>query len=67
MLQRKYVNLIARSIGRVNVLKQYRGVLVEEMLRWMRQDNPAMNVKSFRILSRTGELRDVQDNDTSDD
>ena len=67
MLQRKYVNLIARSIGRVNVSRAYRGQLVEEMLRWMRQDNPAMNVKSFRILSRTGELRDVQDNDTSDD
>lgn len=67
MLQRKYVDLIGRSIGRVNVSRQYRNLLVAEMLRWMRQDNPAMNVKSFRILTRTGELRDVQDNDTSDD
>ena len=36
------------------------------MLEWMLQDNPAMNVKAFRVLSRTepGVDYDIQDNDT---
>lgn len=66
MLARKYMYLIARSIGRGNTSRQYRGLVAQEMLNWMLQDNPAMNVKAFRVLSRTepGVNYDVQDNDT---
>ena len=69
MLARKYMYLIARSIGRPNTSRQYRGIVAQEMLDWMLQDNPAMNVKAFRILSRTdkGEDYDVQDNSPDTD
>lgn len=58
--------LIARAIGRPNTTRQQRGLIAQEMLRWMLEDNPAMNVKAFRVLSRTetGVDYDVQDNDT---
>ena len=67
MLARKYMYLIARSIGRPNTSRQYRGIVAQEMLDWMLQDNPAMNVKAFRVLSRTepGVDYDVQDNSTT--
>lgn len=66
MLARKYMYLIARAIGRPNTTRQQRGLIAQEMLRWMLEDNPAMNVKAFRVLSRTetGVDYDVQDNDT---
>ena len=66
MLARKYMYLIARAIGRPNTTRQQRGLIAQEMLRWMLEDNPSMNVKAFRVLSRTetGVDYDVQDNDT---
>ncbi len=69
MLARKYVYLIARALGRPNTSRQYRGIVAEEMLRWMLEDNPAMNVKAFRVLSRTekGVDYDLQDNSTDTD
>lgn len=64
MLPRKYVFLIARSIGNSKLTRAQRGHLAESMLKWLLQDNPAMNVKAFRIRSRTeiGVNYDLQDN-----
>ena len=69
MLQRKYMYLIARAIGRPNTSRQYRGLVAQEMLNWMLEDNPAMNVKAFRVLSRTepGVDYDVQDYNSDTD
>jgi len=66
MLARKYMYLIARAIGRSQLTRKQRGSVASHMLEWMLQDNPAMNVKAFRVLSRTetGVDYDVQDNDT---
>lgn len=68
MLARKYVFLIARAIGNSKLTRKQRGHLAELMLEWMRNDNPAMNVKAFRVRSRTEQGVDydqaVQDNST---
>ena len=53
MLRRKYIYMIAKAIGRSQLTKRQRGSVAFHMLEWMKQDNPAMNVKAFRILSRT--------------
>ena len=71
MLHRKYMYMIAKAIGRSHLTKKQRGSVAYNMLDWMLQDNPAMNVKAFRILSRTesGVIYDetIQNNDTSTD
>lgn len=65
MLARKYVFLIARAIGNSKLTRKQRGHLAELMLDWLKEDNPALNVKAFRIRSRTeiGVDYDLQDND----
>jgi hypothetical protein len=65
MLARKYVFLIARAIGNSKLTRKQRGHLTELMLNWLKEDNPALNVKAFRIRSRTeiGVNYDLQDND----
>lgn len=65
MLARKYVFLIARAIGNSKLTRKQRGHLAELMLDWLKEDNPALNVKAFRIRSRTeiGVNYDLQDND----
>lgn len=66
MLKRDYMYKIARAIGISKLTRKQRGHIAELMLDWMRQDNPAMNVKAFRVRSRTeiGVDYDVQDNNT---
>ena len=69
MLQRQYMYKIARAIGISGLSRQQRGLVAQRMLDWMLQDNPAMNVKAFRVRSRTevGVDYDLQDNDTDTD
>ena len=69
MLKRQYMYQIARAIGNSKLTRAQRGHIVERMLEWMIPDNPAMNVKAFRVRSRTeiGVDYDLQDNNTSDD
>lgn len=69
MLKRQYMYQIARAIGNSKLTRAQRGHIVERMLEWMIPDNPAMNVKAFRVRSRTetGVDYDLQDNDTGDD
>jgi len=69
MLKRQYMYQIARAIGNSKLTRAQRGHLVERMLEWMIPDNPAMNVKAFRVRSRTevGVDYDVQDYDPDTD
>ena len=69
MLKRQYMYQIARAIGNSKLTRAQRGHIVERMLEWMIPDNPAMNVKAFRVRSRTeiGVDYDVQDYDTGAD
>ena len=69
MLKRQYMYQIARAIGISGLTRQQRGLVAQRMLEWMIPDNPAMNVKAFRVRSRTetGVDYDLQDNDTGDD
>ena len=69
MLQRQYVFKIARAIGNSKLTRAQRGHLVQLMLDWLLEDNPAMNVKAFRVRSRTemGADYDLQDYSTDTD
>lgn len=69
MLKRQYMYHIARAIGNSKLTRAQRGHLVERMLEWMIPDNPAMNVKAFRVRSRTeiGVDYDLQDNNPDAD
>ena len=69
MLSRKHMYLIARAIGISGLTRNQRGLVAQRMLDWMLQDNPAMNVKAFRVRSRTetGVDYDLQDHNAAAD
>lgn len=69
MLKRDYMYKIARAIGISGLTRTQRGLVAQRMLDWMVPDNPAMNVKAFRVRSRTeiGVDYDLQDNNPDAD
>lgn len=64
MITRKYVNMVAKTIGRSKLTAAQRAHITNEMLKWMVEDNPAMNQRAFKTMANVGNS-DVQNNSIS--
>lgn len=61
MLQRKYIIKIAKSIRDCGLTKEQRSRIANHMGRWIFEDNPAVNIRAFKIMANS-DPNYVQDN-----
>lgn len=61
MLQRKYIIKIAKSIRDCGLTKEQRSRITNHMGRWIFDDNPAVNIRAFKIMANS-DPDYVQDN-----
>lgn len=61
MLPRKYLIQIAKAIRNSNLTQAQRAHITNCMLAWLFTDNPAMNVKAFKVMA-DGDFDDIPDN-----
>jgi hypothetical protein len=64
MLQRKYIIKIAKTIRDCGLTKEQRSRIATHMGQWIFDDNPAVNIRAFKIMANS-DPNYVQNNNIS--